>query len=819
MDWSTSYMASASSSHSHGNPQHTGEESSTFDDSPDEDSSVRSRRLVEQTATPPSFSRNSSPTVSRNSGQHPPVATTDATQQNSPHIRTPSSMRHWSSHGVHHKIIINLLPKYYILNPSIPRFGAQVDIRKLLEHLILFFAISVALFQFSRSPYVVDELWIVRELGALTVASAVYMLATRTPVTPPHATPHVEQGHRRHTSPHVVNNTSPQKSLLWMTTAKDYRADADDGILTALLLGPVTAASMLYGSLISQFRDSHYPSGWIIEEPRYLQKSMNPLPPQQALLNGRRNLVQLSTLCAFVLLTHLCTSYISKSNRTNGSASNSETEKKMRQGWRTWSFIGYATVVSTVAVTFHIGCDVLGLEIWKDLSYFDVAVISSFYQFSVYVMIRLSHGGFTLGEVGLVSVGSTVLFMETLNVTIANMWPVTAAYIKTTRYPSPLLIFQLALVPGSLLVGFLLSPLLVLSRHISQLPAHRLKRQLDRAPNQPTNREAQRRALSLSFYFFAFIIVFGLIGFWTQWSLGGRNPWIWTVMWLTEGSTSWSRPAMLVYWALIGSFTVGTWSRQLARSRRFQRSNSTGIPLDPAFATDTIAAPPSPAPGSTFSHVATDILDAADKRVPTLSLNARRKSFHALALFMFLPGIILDPAFTHFCLSAAFALFVFAEYIRYFALYPFGRFIHIFLHEFVDSKDSGSAILSHFYLLTGFADSLWLEGPWRLLEYTGALSLGIGDAMASIVGRKMGRTRWTEGNPKTVEGSIAFLVTVLLANLVLRMFGAVEPFSIARYTCVLAIGCLLEAVSNQNDNLTIPLFIWSMTVFCNVVRT
>lgn len=83
----------------------------------------------------------------------------------------------------------------------------------------------------------------------------------------------------------------------------------------------------------------------------------------------------------------------------------------------------------------------------------------------------------------------------------------------------------------------------------------------------------------------------------------------------------------------------------------------------------------------------------------------------------------------------------------------------------------------------------------------------------------MGRTRWTEGNPKTVEGSVAFLVTVLAANLVLRMFGAVEPFSITRYTGVLAIGCLLEAVSNQNDNLTIPLFIWSMTVFCNVVRT
>lgn len=89
---------------------------------------------------------------------------------------------------------------------------------------------------------------------------------------------------------------------------------------------------------------------------------------------------------------------------------------------------------------------------------------------------------------------------------------------------------------------------------------------------------------------------------------------------------------------------------------------------------------------------------------------------------------------------------------------------------------------------------------------------------ASIVGRKMGHTRWAEGNPKTVEGSLAFLVTVLLSNLALRMLGTVERFSIIRYTFVLAAGCLLEAVSNQNDNLTIPLFIWSMTVFFNVIR-
>lgn len=41
-------------------------------------------------------------------------------------------------------------------------------------------------------------------------------------------------------------------------------------------------------------------------------------------------------------------------------------------------------------------------------------------------------------------------------------------------------------------------------------------------------------------------------------------------------------------------------------------------------------------------HVATDLLDAADKHVPTLKLNARRKFFHGLAVVMFIPGVAVD---------------------------------------------------------------------------------------------------------------------------------------------------------------------------------
>ena len=55
---------------------------------------------------------------------------------------------------------------------------------------------------------------------------------------------------------------------------------------------------------------------------------------------------------------------------------------------------------------------------------------------------------------------------------------------------------------------------------------------------------------------------------------------------------------------------------------------------------------------SNGTNVATELLDAADKRVPTLSLNARRKFFHVLAVVMFVPGVVVDvSAMVHLTLE------------------------------------------------------------------------------------------------------------------------------------------------------------------------
>ena len=56
-----------------------------------------------------------------------------------------------------------------------------------------------------------------------------------------------------------------------------------------------------------------------------------------------------------------------------------------------------------------------------DLNVLEVAIVALFYQFTLYVAIRLAHRGFTLGELSLVCFGGTALFMEFLNLTISKV--------------------------------------------------------------------------------------------------------------------------------------------------------------------------------------------------------------------------------------------------------------------------------------------------------------------------------------------------------------------------------------------------------------
>jgi dolichol kinase len=95
---------------------------------------------------------------------------------------------------------------------------------------------------------------------------------------------------------------------------------------------------------------------------------------------------------------------------------------------------------------------------------------------------------------------------------------------------------------------------------------------------------------------------------------------------MLEGSRPWTRPALLSYWGILAAISVAGWNRQLSRAQRHRRYTVPGVKE----------------PSEGLSGVASQMMDAADQRLPTLSVNARRKFFHALAVVMFVPGIALD---------------------------------------------------------------------------------------------------------------------------------------------------------------------------------
>ncbi|KAL4074815.1 hypothetical protein V8B97DRAFT_1868302 [Scleroderma yunnanense] len=781
------------------------------------------------------------------------------TRSRSPHIR-PGSVSNNGMNSqtgtaplfVRHKpspIFSSFLPAVVSAQFCIPLLAVTVsfsaDSRSLAESALLLGSLLIANRQLARAtgPLDTSDFSVSLEIDILLMICIAYIMWTHTSLSRATTTPSVsdekdegrlspktESRENKRNGGTAASLVKPHFGFVWMSVPKNFRPCSDDGASTGLSLPPLIAVALLSSAVRKAASPDSglLPRGWLIEAPRVLTNGRSPLSALEALILSRRGLIDYASLSSFILVVQiLASSWYEARYRRRRSVPEGERgsvpRKEMR---RTWLYSAFALVLALVVLCLRFLLARYHIGIWQNISYYEIIIGTIFYQFCLYVALRLAHGGFTLGELAVVSFGGLALGTELLGLTRTKIWPKTTPFIKTYRLPTPLLIFQIALIGGSLVTGFLLSPLLVLSRHIAQRPVRRLR--------FPREKPKHRRALAAGFYFGTVVIVVGLVGSWTWWNLGRRDPWIWIIFWILEGKKKWTRPLLLAYWLLLGSISVAGWNRQLSRSRKYRPRNTStyngeNIIIVPVAATQSQKSaegvPPTLTTGGlgisfpnlpNGTQVATDLLDAADKHVPTLGVNARRKFFHGLAVAMFLPGVAIDPAFTHLSFSAAFALFIFAEYVRYFAIYPFGAPVHLFMNEFLDHKDSGTAILSHFYLLTGCAGSIWLEGPSRLHQYTGILALGVGDALASIVGKRIGKHRWFAGSPKTVEGSIAFVVSIIMCASLLRIFGLVDDFSMTQYAGVVTLAAAFEGFSDQNDNLTLPLYMWSMLVVVGV---
>ena len=224
-----------------------------------------------------------------------------------------------------------------------------LDVRKAGETLLLLVVITLSMYRLSLT----SDNWIVigehvflvimaygfsernpvlfAELAALTVASLVYVFISqhpywnRAPASPPPPTsPVASRDKKASSSVNLVPPPIPSRmSLIWMTSEKNYRwvnclpqpdlpytqysESLDDGILTALLLAPTITAAMLYASgSYESVTENLLPPSWLIEKSATLPKPQ--LTTADALRLSRRNLVQLTILCSCILLVHVCAS-------------------------------------------------------------------------------------------------------------------------------------------------------------------------------------------------------------------------------------------------------------------------------------------------------------------------------------------------------------------------------------------------------------------------------------------------------------------------------------------------------------------------------
>lgn len=178
-----------------------------------------------------------------------------------------------------------------------------------------------------------------------------------------------------------------------------------------------------------------------------------------------------------------------------------------------------------------------------------------------------------------------------------------------------------------------------------------------------------------------------------------------------------------------------------------------------------------------------------------------RKYFHVLIVLVFVPGLIYQCTLLFVAAGMMLAVFVLLETVRLIELWPLGDVLHQAVGTFLDTQDSGLVALTPIYLLSGCALPLWLHpcpcdltdsGGFGLVPLlAGVLSVGIGDAAASVFGSKFGRHKWqsilffcllrfsifsktklfTEEGSKSIEGTFCGILAQLLVLPLLIAFG------------------------------------------------
>jgi dolichol kinase len=218
-------------------------------------------------------------------------------------------------------------------------------------------------------------------------------------------------------------------------------------------------------------------------------------------------------------------------------------------------------------------------------------------------------------------------------------------------------------------------------------------------------------------------------------------------------------------------------------------------------------------------------------------VDTRRKVFHFMMVAMLLPATYVDPTFAAMALSLMLAIFLLLDLFRASQLPPLSKSLAYFLTPYVDGRDlKGPVVISHIFLLIGCAIPLWLslsslprtgkdclagwEVPRREVSMvSGVICVGMGDAAASLIGRRYGRHKWIWGGGKSIEGSIAFAIAVGLALILAKAWLRIGGWpannvdfwvvTFGKAGVAAGVASLTEAVlTGGNDNVVVPVVLW-----------